>query len=106
MAHKNKITRSHTTATKAAQEIVEILRGHPEVKKISLGFIKAGLRPLKGGSPRRIKAWERDGGLHLTVRDNVTVQEMSIYVTDTEPVLRSLKSAVPDRGFSITIASQ
>lgn len=83
-----KFTRSHTSAIPAANEILNVLTKMSEVKKISLGVIKAG-KP--SGGKRRIKIKKRPVGFLLTVRGNNSIQEISIYTTELEKVVEKLK---------------
>lgn len=76
-AHKTgrKLTRSHTTLTEKAKEVVTMLERVPEVAKISLGIIKQiGL-----GKPA-VKHHPITGGFRCVVRGNVSIQEIWVYV--------------------------
>lgn len=76
-AHKTgrKLTRSHTTITEKAKEVVTMLERLPEVTKISLGIIKQiGL-----GKPA-VKVHPITGGFRCTIRGNVSIQEVWVYV--------------------------
>lgn len=76
-AHKTgrKLTRSHTTITEKAKEVVTLLERLPEVTKISLGIIKQiGL-----GKPA-VKYHPITGGFRCTIRGNVSIQEIWVYV--------------------------
>lgn len=76
-AHKTgrKLTRSHTTVTEKAREVVTMLERVAEVSKISLGIIKQiGL-----GKPA-VKFHPITGGFRCIVRGNVSIQEVWVYV--------------------------
>lgn len=76
-AHKTgrKLTRSHTTVTEKAREVVATLERLPEVAKISLGIIKQiGL-----GKPA-VKYHPITGGFRCVVRGNVSIQDVWVYV--------------------------
>ncbi|TRZ64175.1 MAG: hypothetical protein D4Q79_02175 [Spirochaetia bacterium] len=57
---------SHTTIIPAATIPADVAHGQPEVFKISLGFIKAGLSPANG--QRRVKIIDIDGGVLLSIK--------------------------------------
>ncbi len=81
-AHKTgrKLTRSHTTITEKAKEVVTMLERLPEVTKISLGIIKQiGL-----GKPA-VKFHPITGGFRCIVRGNTSIQEVWVYVRGDEP---------------------
>jgi hypothetical protein len=81
-AHKTgrKLTRSHTTITEKAKEVVTMLERLPEVTKISLGMIKQiGL-----GKPA-VKFHPITGGFRCIVRGNTSIQEVWVYVRGDEP---------------------
>ena len=76
-AHKTgrKLTRSHTTITGKAKDVVTLLERLPEVTKISLGIIKQiGL-----GKPA-VKFHPITGGFRCIVRGNTSIQEVWVYV--------------------------
>jgi hypothetical protein len=76
-----KFTGNHTTLIPAASIVCDIANALSEVTKITPGFIRAGLRPVRG--QRRVKF--TDEGEHcilLAVRDNASYQEVRVYVTD------------------------
>ena len=83
-----KFAGSHTTVTTAAALLADCATQLPEVSKISLGFIKAGLPSAKGS--RRCKITERQGNLLLSVRDNASTQELVIYTEDLQKTKRAL----------------
>lgn len=83
-SHKTgrKLTRSHTTITEKAKEVVTLLEPLPEVTKISLGIIKQiGL-----GKPT-IKFHPITGGFRCIIRGNTSIQEIWVYVRADAPVL-------------------
>ena len=83
-----KFSRSHSSVIPSATEILDILHEMPEVKKISLGIIKAG---KTSGGKRYLKLKERTGGLLMTVRGNSSIQEIGIYSNDPEKIKKVLK---------------
>ncbi|MGA2939746.1 MAG: DUF2103 domain-containing protein [Syntrophobacteraceae bacterium] len=83
-----KYVASHTTLIPAAATLADIAEKQPEVKKIALGFIKAGL-PSVGGK-RRAKITEHPSNLFISVRDNTSTQMMVLYTADTEKTKRTI----------------
>lgn len=84
-----KISRSHTTIIDAAKKVVLKAEKLPEVNKISLGKITAGL-PV--GS-HRIKCIPITGGLRAEIRGTSSKQQIYIYTSDylsTEQALQGL----------------
>ncbi|MBL9103945.1 MAG: hypothetical protein JNL82_23580 [Myxococcales bacterium] len=82
-SHKTgrKLTRSHTTITDKAREVVNLLEPLPEVTKISLGIIKQiGL-----GKPA-IKFHPITGGFRCAIRGNTSIQEIWVYVGDAAQI--------------------
>ncbi len=79
---------SHTTVIPTAGLLVDLAVNQPEVSKIYLGFIKAGLHPVNG--QRRVKFTADQGSLLLAVRDNTTNQEIRIYTSDVGKTRLSL----------------
>ena len=61
---------SHTTAIPTAAMLGDIAQKRPEVSKILLGFIKAGLKSANG--QKRVKLIDCEGSVLLSVRDNTT----------------------------------
>ncbi len=84
-----KFTASHTSAIPASCKVLDFLSSLPEVKKISLGIIKAG--KFSGGK-RYIKLKKRRGGFLMTVRGNSSIQEIGIYTNSQEKLIESLKN--------------
>ena len=91
---------SHTTVVPAAGLLCDIAEREKEVTKISLGFIKSGLRSLEG--KKRAKVTVRQGNLLLSVRDNSSNQEITIYTTDTHKTKRALYRGGLDEGIEVS----
>lgn len=90
-AHKTgrKLTRSHTTLTDKAGEVVATLERLPEVTKISLGIIKQiGL-----GKPA-VKFHPITGGFRCVVRGNTSLQEIWVYVRGEAAQVLAVKAQV------------
>ena len=90
---------SHTTIIPAAAIVCDIAHALKAVSKITLGFIKAGLRPT--GGQRRVKIIDRDGSIFLSVRDNATNQEIFIYSTDVHSTKLAIAKGARDNGLHI-----
>ena len=82
-----KITGSHTTVIPAAEKLVDFLQKINEVDKISVGFIKHGIKSGK----HAIKITESDSGLLLKVRGSASIQEIRIYTKNKKNVENSIK---------------
>jgi hypothetical protein len=89
----------HTTVVPAAGVIADIAEGCVYVTKISVGFIKSGLKPTKG--LRRIKITPSEGSLLIAVRDNISHQELRIYTSDVEKAKRAIASGAHVEGFEV-----
>ncbi len=91
---------SHTTIIDAAEIPVDAVVGLPEVHKISLGFIKAGLPSVNGS--RRVKIVDIDGGVFLSVRGNTTHQEVTICTHDGHKTKFAIAVASRNAGINIS----
>lgn len=95
-----KFTGSHTTVVPGAAVIADIADQCAYVTKIALGFIKGGLPPAKG--LKRLKILTDTGSLLLTVRDNISQQELRIYTLDAEKTKSIITKGAREEGFSVT----
>ncbi len=90
-SHKTgrKLTRSHTTITEKAKEVVSAIERLPDVTKISLGIIKQiGL-----GKPA-VKFHPITGGFRCIVRGNVSIQEIWVYVRGDEAQMLGVQGKI------------
>lgn len=99
-----KYTGSHTTVVPGAAVIADIADQCAYVTKIALGYIKGGLPPAKGH--RRLKIVTDTGSLLLTVRDNISQQELRVYVTESERAKHAIVTRAVEAGFRVTNAGQ
>lgn len=84
-----KLTRSHTTTTEKAKEVVTLLGRLPAVTKISLGIIKQiGL-----GKPS-VKFHRITGGFRCIIRGNTSIQELWVYVRGDEADLLGVQAEI------------
>lgn len=87
-----KYARSHTTMIPAAAILCSALERVPEVTRISLGFITAGMRVV---AIRRVKiVTANETALKLSIRDHISHQEVYIYLAsaaDKESTVNALK---------------
>ncbi len=90
-SHK-KLTRSHTSLIEAAEGVVKHATEIPEVSKISLGVIKQ----ISVGRPR-IKFLPITGGIKATIRGNASIQEIFIYTTSADKIVRILADFFEDK---------
>lgn len=89
----------HTTVVPGAAVIADIADGCAYVTKISVGFIKSGLKPTKG--LRRIKITLGEGSLLIAVRDNISHQELRVYASDLEKAKHAIASGAVALGFTV-----
>jgi hypothetical protein len=83
-----KYSGSHTTVIPAAAFLADVADLQPEVTKIALGYIKAGLPSIEG--KRRAKITERQGNLLVMIRDNTSHQEITVYTNDPPKSKRAI----------------
>ncbi len=95
-----KFSGSHTTCIPAAVIIADIADGSAYVTKISVGFIKSGLPNTKG--QRRVKITIGEGSLLLSVRDNISIQELRIYASDVDGAKQVIATGAHKAGFSVS----
>jgi len=88
-----KIGGKHTSFIPLADEIVSRVLVHPNVTKVIPGFITAGLPTLRG--QRRVKLSMHGTALKLSVRDNISHQEVFVHAGSEEDI----KKPVHTRGF-------
>ena len=84
---------SHTTIIDAAYDLVRFLNNQPEVKKISLGIIR---QCKAGSSQKNIKIKETTSGLELTIRGNMYVQTIFVYLEDAEANREGVEKMIND----------
>ncbi len=94
-----KVTGTHTTVVPAAGQVVDILQKNSEVKKIVLGYIKAGLPTTKG--LRRVKISQDGACLMLAVRDNTSHQEIIVYANDLVVAKKEIAAQIAKLGFKV-----
>ncbi len=82
-----KIKGRHTTIIPAAEKIVDLLHKNPNVKKISVGFIKHGIKSGK----HAIKITDLDSGVFLKIRGTASIQEIKISTNEKEIIKDVLK---------------
>lgn len=75
-----KYTGTHTSLIPAAAMVCDNAHACAHVTRISPGFIKTGLKSVQGN--RRLKIAVDGARILLTVRDNVSQQEVHVYAAD------------------------
>lgn len=75
-----KLSGKHTTIIPAAEKVVDFLCKRPEVAKVSVGFIKHG---IKSGR-HLIKVMETESGLLLKIRGTASIQEVWVYTEEKD----------------------
>lgn len=76
-----KFTGNHTTLSPLAALLCDIASACRYVTKISPGFLKAGLPAVNGQRRVKLSQTPGGGGILLSVRDNVSHQEVHVYST-------------------------
>ena len=94
-----KFTGNHTSLTPAAAVVADIADKCEYVTKISPGFIKSGLR--SAGGKRRVKITEKGAGFMISVRGNISHQELHIYADDVAAAKEYLIKEIKKEGFLI-----
>ena len=94
------VSRSHTTWTEASALLLEHVRLIPHVSKIACGIIRANAGP----GQRRVKMTEERGGILLTIRGNLAVQEMRLYapVEKMQDVKLAVARTIRNLGFHLS----
>ncbi|XLQ20479.1 MAG: DUF2103 domain-containing protein [Candidatus Moraniibacteriota bacterium] len=82
-----KMIGSHTTVIPAAERVVDFLSREDSVNKISVGFIKHGIKSGK----HSIKIMEMESGLLLKIRGSASIQEIRIYTSQKDIVISVIK---------------
>jgi hypothetical protein len=82
-----KIKGRHTTVIPVVEKLIDSLEKCVAVQKISVGFIKQGIKNGK----HAIKVMEMDSGLLLKVRGTASIQEIRVYASQKEEIQEMLK---------------
>lgn len=94
----SKVTQAHQTFIPGAKIVQAWAEKVKPIKKFTAGHIK----PAKSArSPRSIKVKEEEAGLLLVIRDTRAIQEMRLYTSDRESVIKALKGFSRDFGFTL-----
>jgi len=91
----------HTTLIPAAIKVCDVLNKSDFINRISIGFIKTGLKPLRGN--KSVKIIERKSSILMSVRDNISQQEVSLFVDDFKLAEKEIKQLVENLGFDFFI---
>lgn len=84
-----KLTRTHTTTTETAKEVINTLNKLQCVDKISTGIIKN--TKSKSGQ-KSLKITETASGLKIAVRGNGAVQDLYIYTKSPKLIQSAIES--------------
>jgi len=82
-----KIIGNHTTVIPVAEKLVDYLQKVTDADKISIGFIKHGIKSGK----HAMKIMELDSGLLLKVRGSTSIQEIRVYISRKETLKNLLE---------------
>ena len=95
---------THTTLIPAAAVVCDIANACPSVRRIFLGFIKAGLRSVSGH--RRVKITEQREMILLSIRDNTSHQEVHIYADDVQAAKQAIASGARGKNIRVSFARE
>ena len=96
-----KYTGSHTTIIPAASQITDFVHDKPEVTSISIGYIKTGLSPSRGGIHVKI-GYGCNKCILLQIRGNNTQQEIRVWSNDTHSTKLALAKKMRDEKINIS----
>ncbi len=94
-----KYSGNHTTLIDVAAIACDITHRCPEVTRISPGFIKSGLPSVGGRS--HVKITHKTGYIFLSIRGNISHQEIHVYVSKVQPALEWIARGLRDEGIAI-----
>ncbi len=94
---------SHSTLIPAAVIVCDIASKCPEVTRISLGYIKTGLKSANGH--RRVKITQDGASILLSIRDNTSHQEVRVYATDIPAAIEAIAEGARDKNLSVALAT-
>ncbi len=96
----DKISGDHTTFIEPAAALVEYVVRLDSVRRVTPGFIEAGLKGGQSGPPR-IKITMGDGCVKLAVRQNKSLQTVFIYTSDVQATTEFTARSARDLGYDI-----
>jgi hypothetical protein len=94
---------NHTTMIPAACTVADITHACPYVKRISPGYIKAGLRSASGH--RRVKITDDGQSILLSVRDNTSQQEIRVYTKNIQETKLAIARGARNAGLAVSFKS-
>lgn len=96
-----KYTGSHSTVIPMARIICEIANASADVSKISLGFIKTGLR---SNGVQSLKIIDDGASILLIVKGNTSAQELRVYANKgkTQDVKQAIAQGASNKGLRVT----
>lgn len=90
---------NHTTVSDVAAIVCDIADASPNVTSISVGFLKNGLRPAHG--QRRVKIVDQGSCILLSVRGNISHQEIHVYADDKQAAMEAIARGARNAGLAI-----
>ncbi len=96
----DKISGNHTTFIEPAAAVIERVVRLDSVRRVTPGFIEAGLKGGQSG-PARIKIIMGDGCVKLVVRQNRSVQTVFIYTSDVQGTMEFTARTALNEGYDI-----
>ncbi len=94
-----KFTGKHTTLIELAAIACDIADACPQVTKISPGFIVSGTKSVNGNT--RVKISDSGGIILLSVRGNISVQDVRIYTTNIQTARTAIARGLRNAGVAI-----
>ncbi|OGG86025.1 hypothetical protein A2392_00980 [Candidatus Kaiserbacteria bacterium RIFOXYB1_FULL_46_14] len=95
-----KFSGNHTTLSPTASVVADIASQCSSVTKISPGFLKSGLKSANGN--RRLKIRDNGVCIVLQVRDNISHQEIYVYVSDMQAAKLAIAKGARNAGLAIS----
>lgn len=93
-----KYTGSHTTVIPTARIVCDIANACPDVQKISLGFIKTG---LKANGVQSVKIIDDNGNILLVVKGNTSAQQIRVYTSNIHNAKLAIARGARNAGLRI-----
>lgn len=98
--HGGKYTKAHSTLSPAASRVCDIAEKCDLVKKIAIGVLSAGLKPVSG--KRRVKLTpENRYCILVKIRDSASCQEVRIFTDKMQETIVAMSDGCSKIGFEV-----
>ncbi|MFH1537111.1 MAG: DUF2103 domain-containing protein [Patescibacteria group bacterium] len=98
--HSDKISGNHTTLIDVAIPLIDSVVGWPEVRRVTPGFIKSGLKARRTHAAS-VKIDMNDDYIRIQVRGNISTQEIHIYTANSQKTTEALARVALNEGYKI-----